>query len=293
MFTISLTHRDHADKPPTMIFEHTNYREFLRSELVTRIQKNPQFSLRSLARRIGISPGLLSSVLNGRKNLSRETAHLTAEALGLREKESEYFQLLVDLAKIDQSEIRSNIQKRLESLAPPRKSKRQEVSLDHFKLISEWYHYPILELSGVTGFQLKPQAIAKSLGITIHESKSALSRLVRLGLITKDAHETYSRSVGSCVSSAAVPSPALRKFHRQMLEKAMESLETQTPNEKLVGSETLAFSEKALPEAGTIIEECFEKLLALSNRLPRKDHVYHLGIQFFRLTQSRQEKKKS
>jgi hypothetical protein len=51
-----------------------------------------------------------------------------------------------------------------------------------------------------------------------------------------------------------------------------------------VGSETFAFSDKHLREANQITEEYFQRMSALAKKPGQKNHVYHLGVQFFNLT---------
>lgn len=58
-----------------------------------------------------------------------------------------------------------------------------QVSIDTCSVISDWYHYAILELTYVSGFKANPNWIVKKLSITVEESKSAVERLKRLGLL--------------------------------------------------------------------------------------------------------------
>jgi uncharacterized protein (TIGR02147 family) len=84
-------------------------------------------------------------------------------------------------------------------------------------------------------------------------------------------------------TASEIPNEALRKFHEQMLNKAVQALTTQTPKEKFIGSETFAFDEASLQKATDIIEECFSKIVYLASSQADKKNVYHLGIQMFRL----------
>src|SRR5688572_17118598 len=54
---------------------------------------------------------------------------------------------------------------------------------DAFRVISDWYHYTILELTFVEGFRNDPTWIANKLGITQFEAKEAIARLKRLELL--------------------------------------------------------------------------------------------------------------
>ena len=54
------------------------------------------------------------------------------------------------------------------------------MSIDKFSVISEWYHYAILELTYVSGFKADYKWIARKLSITVEEAKVAIERLIRL-----------------------------------------------------------------------------------------------------------------
>ena len=75
-----------------------------------------------------------------------------------------------------------------------------------------------------------------------------------------------------------------------MLAKAADALETQTSEERLVGSETLSFHPQDLPAVSAIIEDAMIKIIAKANARSRPTDVYHLGFQFFRLTNTKRKK---
>ena len=72
-----------------------------------------------------------------------------------------------------------------------------------------------------------------------------------------------------------------------MMEKAKESITVQEVSERLVGSETVAFDPEDLPEAEVILREAIKKLSALARRGKKRREVYHMGVQFFRVTQNK------
>lgn len=100
----------------------------------------------------------------------------------------------------------------------------------------------------------------------------------------------YRKTIPRPRVESKTPNAALRAFHRQTLGKAIDSLETQGPNEKVIGSETFAIDCDLLPEFRALADHFFNEALALAQKSKNKNQVYHLGVQFFRLTQSQGEK---
>lgn len=264
-----------------MIYNYNDYRNFLRDTLVEKISKNPNYSLRAMAQNLEVSPSTLSEVLKGKRNLSAERAFTIAGKLGLMAKEHEYFCLLVQSANASSPEVRESIQKRMEKLNP-RKEVVQNLTVDLFRTIADWHHSAILHLSELQDFQFKDSTIAQRLGISRLEADAAIERLLRLGLLTQDAKGRFSPTTEYLVE-AKVPNESLQRFHKQMLEKAIESLQGQTPKEKIIRTETIAIDPKLLPEADELVEEFVGKMTQLFRKSRKKTTVYHLGIQFFNL----------
>jgi uncharacterized protein (TIGR02147 family) len=115
---------------------------------------------------------------------------------------------------------------------------------------------------------------------------------VRLEVIQPDPKEKNKYTVDEdyTLTRSTVPNEALRRFHRQMLGKAVESIDTQTPQEKIIGSETFAISEDVLEEANQLAEEFFQKMAQLRKKSKNPTQVYHLGVQFFNLTNGGKKK---
>lgn len=273
-----------------MILEHDNYRNFLKCELADRITKNSSYSLRAFANHLGLSAATVSLVLAGKKNLSQESTFQVASKLQLGSVESEYFNLLVQLETTKNPELKEQIIERLSVMNP--KKKRTDLSVDFFRVISDWYHYAILMLTEIKSFEFSPANISKRLGINRFESEAAMERLQKLELLEKDPKnpKRYRRVKGDIVYRPDESNQALKKYNKQILEKAIESLETQNAQEKVIGSEVIAISQSQLKEARHIMEEFFAKMLTLAKNTDKKTDVYCVGVQIFNLSKPRSEK---
>lgn len=264
-----------------MILEN-NYRNILKIELAERLSANPAYSLRALAKNIGVSPSLLSDVLNGKKGFSSSRALEVGQALNFDGVKLDYFVTLVQFEETKSAKRKEEILEKLNGMDPKRQT--QDLSIDVFRMIYDWYHIAIMELTLTTGFKLTSKSASEKLGISEIEAEVAIQRLLRLELLKKDSKGKLERVDSRLVTTSQVPNSALRNYHAQMLKRASEALTAQTPQEKIIGSETFAFDEKHLNEANAIVEECFTKLVNLAASKKVKKHVYHLGIQLFRLT---------
>lgn len=264
-----------------MVFQYSDYRDFLKTSLAERISKNPHYSLRSFAKGLGISPAMLSLVHHKKRNLNQSNAMRIAKRLGLTGNEAEYFCYLVQYEAAKSPEAKELALERINNLNPSREI--TSLSLDAFKVISQWYHFPILQLLRLDNFEFQSKNIAKALGITAVEAESALERLVRLGIL-EEKDGAYKRLKNDLRVQSEEKNEALRAFHKQMLIKAIESLETQSTKEKYVGSQTIAIDLQQLPQARKHIDGFFEQMNAIFRKSAEPTEVYHLGVQLFRIT---------
>lgn len=264
-----------------MVFQHADYRDFLKASLAERISRNPRYSLRSFAKGLGISPAMLSLVHHKKRNLNLSNAMRIAKRLGLEGREAEYFCHLVQYEGARSQEAKELALERIQALNPAREI--TFLSLDCFRVISEWYHFPILQLLRVPNFDFEPKQIAKRLGISAIEAEAALARLERVGILMR-SDGTYKRLKNDLRVESDKKNEALRSFHKQMLLRAIDSLETQSNEEKFTGSQTIAIDPKILPQARKKIEAFFSEMNALLAKNKNPSEVYHLGLQLFRVS---------
>ncbi len=143
----------------------TDFRQFLQSELVRRTKLNPRFSLRAFAKHLNVQSGFLSKLLLGQRRITPAVIERFGPKLGLNLQEIEAYQ------KISRGE-ESSLDFR-------------QISYDSFQMISDWYHFAILELASIEEFDPHPRWISDKLGISLAEAKDATERLIRLGYVSQ------------------------------------------------------------------------------------------------------------
>jgi uncharacterized protein (TIGR02147 family) len=265
-----------------MLTEHNDYRSYLKKSLAEKISRNPSYSLRAFARQLGIHHSMLSAVFKNEKKISRDRAPLIADKLGLENEDKEYFCLLVELDQTKGIEQKSRILAQLSSF---RKSTPvYDLTVDHFKLISDWYHLPILQMVGEPYFKFDSKVISEKIGIHFIEVEAAIERLERLELIEKDKNGNFKKVKNGLLVESPVRSESLRKFHKQMMEKALLSLETQLPKERLIQTQTISFDQTQINEVEDLMDQFFERVVQLSRKGQKRDQIYHLSTVFFNLT---------
>jgi len=256
--------------------EQTNdFRQFLQNELIRRTRSNPKYSMRAFARFLEIQPDYLSKLLLGRRQLTRRTIL----RLGLR----------LGMAPQDLDKFESNgVANQQEQMAVYR-----SLLSDQFHVISDWYHFAMLELVHVKGFKPEPKWIARTLGITVTEVHAAIERLQRLDFleISPSGKWKILDSGKTTTIGHELTSVALRKMQRQILEKAMESLENISPDLRDQSSMTMAIDTSRIGEAKKRILKFRRQLSEFLESSEKRDQVYQISISLFPLSQINREKK--
>jgi uncharacterized protein (TIGR02147 family) len=264
-----------------MVLATQSCREFLEWELTRRTRANPRYSVRAFAQHLGLGAGELSEILRGKRRLSLKAAAKAAASLGLNEHEMKHLFELVTLEKLRASGHNvAAVEKDADSPA--------SLTAELFTLVSDWYCLAILNLKDTHRFRWDTKWIASRLGISEIEVRSAIDRLVRVGMLEKKG-KTYSQPKDFHIDPRGIPSEAVRSFHRQMLEKASQAIELQQQADREVTGLTLACDKAALPAMKKELTSFLKSFNSRFGKGKKLDAVYQLELALFQLTQQEQK----
>jgi uncharacterized protein (TIGR02147 family) len=264
------------------------YQDQLKKELAQRCQKNVRYSVRAFARALDVDVGALSRILSGKQIPSYKLAQKVAAHLDLTPTEHEFF--ISSVAEKHQS-------RDLQRLSPILRSYKKSsapaaLDIDHYRVIADWYHFAILELTFVSDFESNPRWISKQLGISITETKLAIERLTRCGLLMERNGRYIKTQEQLSSSNKHLTTPALRRNQKQFLEKAVHSLENDPIEDRNMSSMTMAIDPEKIPTAKLMIRE-FNQALCQFLESGKRKRVYNMEIAFYPLQINSKKRKKN
>lgn len=268
--------------------QYRDYRLYLRDELERRMAKNVGYSLRAFAKHLGVTPQMLSFVLNKKKNISGAMAAQIADRLDLDPSQANYFYDLVALARSKTAASQKIIEARLEHSLKESSPGYRNLEATQFKIISDWHHYAILELTQTKGFRSNSAWIAKRLGIRTFEAEQAIGRLIDLELLEETKGGRLVRTELNLTATYQAPNTALRRLAKQYLEKSIAALEKQSQEERDVTNITMAIDPTRLPQAKKMITEFRRKLCKFLEQGERTE-VYVFSPALIKITKKSQE----
>jgi len=265
--------------------EDYNYHEILQSEFLSRQSARKDFSYNAFARYIGLTSSHFNDILKKRRGLSVKKAYEVCDRLDLSKRMEDFFILSVTEQHGRSRLEREKAKERLKILKS-NKAKTLEDSL--FKVISDWTHFAILELSRTPEFRLDEFWIAKKLNITTLSAEKSLKRLIKHGLLQKEG-EKWVAHKGILQTRDDIPSSSIKKHHQQILDLAGEALFNQLPEKREYQATMMTINKDQLPRAKELIREFKKKFcdeLTTQALEESKETVYCLSHQFFALSEN-------
>lgn len=273
------------------VFQYRDYRSYLQDCYSLRKKSEYGFSYRLFAKRVGsTAPNYLKLVADGRRNLSPEMASRFAKALGLGGEAASYFCDLVEFNQAANTQERERCYQRLTRYRRYRQAFRLDSA--HAEYHSEWYIPAIRELVVCEGFVDDPKWIARRLkpAISPRQAEHALSILLKLGLLVRNKEGKLEQN--EPVVSTGDDHPLghhVVTYHRTMLERAAEALDTCEREEREVASLTLSVSRQQLAELKRRLyefrQELLQEALEPSGNAAPTD-VVQINFQLFPLTET-------
>lgn len=251
-----------------------NFKSFLQNEFIDRCRKNGSYSLRSFARTLKVSPAALSEMINGKRPITPKTKAKIALLLRLSPEQ---------LNQIDGAPFRTKPALQYD-----------QMTVDSFALIADWYHFAIMELLALKNFKEDIRWISHTLSITPTEATIALERLLRLGLLKRDSKGKLKDGTSGFTTSLnkGQTSEAAQRFQKQALQKAIDAI-GQVPLEYRDNtSMTFAINTEDLDKARQKIEAFRREMNAFFQLAASFDEVYQLSVALFPLSRAASENKK-
>lgn len=258
----------------------TSVQTLLQSKLLELRKRNPQYSTRAFAKKLGVSSGALSEILNGMRSVSRKLATRFCERL-----------LLDPMERA--SLMKSFPETRLKKFNSEESLHYLRVSTDQFTVMSEWYYFAILTLMKTADFKSNVDYVTERLGLTRNQVSQAIERMIRLQVISVGKDGTWTRSQQGHRTSDDLTDLSIQKNHMDTLELAKNALDKHSVDERDFTSLTLPLDPENLHEAKQMVRKFQNELYERFNHGKKPREVYRLAVQLFPLTQNSTQKRKT
>lgn len=265
------------------VFDYDDYKAFV----VSLIEESPNGGRglrRQLGEFIGCQVAYVSHVLAGERHFSPEQAEATARFFALREDESEFFGMLVDLQRAGTLALRRLLQKRIDMRRGEHREIKKRIRIaraispaDQAQYYSSWQYQAIHTLLTIPEFRTAA-AIATRLQVSLERVRAILSFLLEKGLI-KETPSGYLPTE----TQIHLPrtSPLISKLHSNWRVRTLSALDHARDNDyHYSGLVTLS------PDDVTKVREILTKALSQAADVIRpsaEEKICVLAMDFFEL----------
>jgi uncharacterized protein (TIGR02147 family) len=263
------------------IFEYIDYRLYIRDYFSERKRRNPAFSHRSLAQKLGLSTSnYILLIMQGKRNLTADLRNKMSTVFGHGRREAEYFEEMVSFAHAKTDAEKSCHFGRM--IAMRRVLKMTVLQDSRYEYLSTWYNPVIRELVTHPEWDGDFETLARSVRppLSVAQARRSVELLLQCGLITLEKGRYQQTSQVVMVEKSTV-SLAVTNFHREMCRRALEVLDTTDREHRDMTGCTLHISKKTFGSIKEELAQCRERILTLAQADQDADSVYHLNLHLF------------
>lgn len=243
------------DRP--VVYDYGSSREFLGSLLLYYKSKS-SFSLRQRTAQVGrCSQALVSQILQGKRNLTRDNLSEISEVFKLTRLEVDYLD-----KKISAKNYKFSIYQNVVTEAPSR------VPQNH--LLSNWVNPYVKDIVNLKGFQLTAETIFSMLGgfIPLTKIKKSVNFLLKEGFWRKDQAGKIVLNESAVTTTNGIPNEKIKLFHSKALENALIGLKTLPVDQRKASTVLLSVDHSKMDELRGLIDLFQTQLLEFIEKNP-------------------------
>lgn len=251
---------------------HGNVSQLIKAELARIQSTSPKFSMRSFAKKLGVSQTELSEVVNGKR---KPSSRLVINYFKLFSKnQAEYLGQIFSLER--------------SGLKLKKKDKHlHKLEEQQFKLMADWQHFAILSLFETYDFDSDVAWIAKRISATKAKTEEYLTTLKYLRLIKTTENGTLALVNEGIKTSDEITSHAIREAHLKDLELVKNIIHSPLDLKmRDITSCTYAVNIKNIAKFKTLVRNFQDKVADLLED-DKAEEVYRMSVYFYPLTQVR------
>ena len=263
-----------------LIYNYTNYREFLLDFYLEKKAVNTSFSYQVFANKAGFkSKSFIKLVIDGKKNLTPDSTKRLQKVLKLNSKSFAYFEDLISFNQAKTNKLKNYFFEKI--MGYNKRNPSRLVMQREYEFYSKWYHNTIRELVTQINFKEDYTYLGKQLTpiISARQARESLQLLLDLKLIKK-SKEKYVQTDALLTTGNEVLSQAVSNFHLQNLNLAGEAIDTVDSASRDISSLVLGLSDDGFSKIKSEIQTFRKKLLKIANSDTGQNSVYNVNFQF-------------
>jgi uncharacterized protein (TIGR02147 family) len=264
------------------VYDYLDYRGFLRDALAYEKTQGRISGHRDVATFLGLkSPGHITWILQGKRNLVDEPRRRMAKLLGLTGNALEYFLLLVIHNDTSNPDERRRIFARIAFLQSGRKVTPSRAAARYW---TRWYNPVLRELVALHKVRRQDAALVAARldpPLTTEQVEESLDLLLELGMVSAREDGTLDRCESILSAGENWSVEGIRAFQKSLIELSLRSLSAIPRERRDISTLTFSASHERFQKIRQRIQETRAEILTLIRTDPHPDGIYHLVVELF------------
>ncbi len=268
------------------IYDHLDYREYLRLHVQWKRDTAKNVSVRQIAGKIGVDHSLLTKILQSTRHLTPANVPGVCTWLKLDEPRCAYLEEMLAYARARNDE---SVRRHFERLLALRPVEKRRLEAAHYEYFQSWHHVAVRSLLDWYEFYGSDwNALGSMLvpAISGPQARESVELLQRLGLVVRDAGGRFRPSSTHLSTGERWHSAAVRTFQRETIRLSEGAVDRIARERRDVSTLTIALASSCLDEIREVLKEARARIVKIADRLPSEDSdaVYQLNMQWFPVT---------
>lgn len=267
------------------IFKYICYRSFLSDYYRWHKLNTSGYSYRAMAESLGFSsPNFLKLVIDGERNLGKESLEKVTRGMSFNKLETEYFSYLVSFAQAKNTLDKNYYYSLLAAIRS--NSNTASVAPEQYEFFSKWYHPAIRELVAGMRHPLDYDALSNTLRnkVSVSLVKKSVALLICLDLlrINQDNHYEHASPVINIENE--FKTFAVRNYHKDILDIARIAIDEIEPLQRENSHAIIKTSQEGFLKIKKRIQDFKEEILQLAADDQSSNNIYHVNLQLYPIT---------
>ncbi len=257
-----------------------DYRDFLKSYYDRKKAEMPFYSYRMMGDKLGLDSSYLYRVLQKKQHLPAHALASAKEILDLTGREAEYFDLLYTASVTKDKAKREELIAKALSL---RDVERHSLQAAELKVLENWWIPAVRAYLELNGGVVNLKQIAHDIcpPITEAQAQEAIDTLMDVGLVKKMASGRLALTDAHLTAGGPEKKVAVRKFQKQVLALASDSLENVPVDERNISTLTLSVDQACFDDLGDMLREFRRLVQKRVDSSKNPDRVMQLSMAFY------------
>jgi uncharacterized protein (TIGR02147 family) len=247
--------------------------EFFQKLLGEKQARRPRYSMRSLARELGLSPAMTSQVLSGKRSFSPELLDKIAIKLNLNPEEKPILEILSELERA-RGRVREMLEHKLTELRHEIGQRELAPGFMNGHHRNRWYFWALYSAFGIDGIKTTPDGFSKMLKLPKPLIEDVLKELCSTGWIRPGLDGHYALAEDSHqLFQAEFPPLELWELREHTLERIHKKIRDQSKHQE-IGIAHFPFRPDLVKKVGEEMDRFVARLKKLAEPPEKATEVY-------------------